>query len=914
MIFNILKYWRNSLADSSRLHKKIDTSALEISHDVLNSGVIDHDTTVKIVKLFKEANKTSKDLDNTDNTAIPVLICPYRLALNYCGCHYEKRDGNLDKEITPLWIPAKLSQHGKLQPIEGSLPWIARGLLDPTTKQGKTIGSIEDIEHYLSCTRTDDLWQDWHKFSNYCFNMLKSLPYGDLSFPEYTILTNAFIMPDTDIRGAELNNIKLLDYLIENNKTTPTLTRYASLSDMSIGPILNDQQEFKIASKHMGQMSSEFPLAPSQREALHHFLTLKNGEILAVNGPPGTGKTTLLHSIIANMWVEAAVFQTSPPVIVAVSANNQAVTNIIDSFGKVIKPKDILSERWLPEINSYGLYCPSSSAATRKNTTKFQIALSNDNNFPATSGLPGKLEDSKYFTLAETYFLDKCTKYFGISINSIVEAQSIIHKNLLQCLEPLSKLINEHNGKIKTKQNNLPFWLRLLYSLPPSVCKFIEQLLRLFNISDKLAKTSDIPEQSDVVFNKNNFFSKLDLEIRHKAFLLATHYWEARWLQEIQEMNFLSNQKKKLPLRDRVERKWRRYSMLTPCIVSTLYMLPSILTCWKRIDDGFEMEPLLEFADLLIVDESGQVTVELAAASFALTKKALLVGDILQIEPVWNINKAIDEGNLLKHKIISNRSQFAEIASKGITASEGCAMLIAQRASKYQKLDSSGNKYPERGMFLSEHRRCLDSIIDYCNKLAYNGRLKPMRGNEILNGGFPPIGYLHISGQSTKVGTSRKNDMEAEFILDWVLTNKEYLEYVYKNDMANKPIKDIIAIVTPFGAQKDLFHRLLLLDKYSSLQDITIGTVHALQGAERDVVIFSPVYSHQDGNPDGFFFNQGVQMLNVAVSRAKNSFLVFGNMDIFNPKSNKPSGLLAKFLFTNESNNLLIWEQISKVS
>ena len=57
---------------------------------------------------------------------------------------------------------------------------------------------------------------------------------------------------------------------------------------------------------------------------------------------------------------------------------------------------------------------------------------------------------------------------------------------------------------------------------------------------------------------------------------------------------------------------------------------------------------------------------------------------------------------------------------------------------------------------------------------------------------------------------------------------------------------------------------------------MTVGTVHALQGAERDVVIFSPVYSK---HADGGFIDLSPSMLNVAVSRAKDAFLVFGDMD-----------------------------------
>jgi len=54
--------------------------------------------------------------------------------------------------------------------------------------------------------------------------------------------------------------------------------------------------------------------------------------------------------------------------------------------------------------------------------------------------------------------------------------------------------------------------------------------------------------------------------------------------------------------------------------------------------------------------------------------------------------------------------------------------------------------------------------------------------------------------------------------------------------------------------------------------------VHAFQGGQRPVMIFSPTYSkHADGN----FIDMSTSMLNVAVSRAMNSFLVFGDLDCF---------------------------------
>src|SRR5690606_23914049 len=92
---------------------------------------------------------------------------------------------------------------------------------------------------------------------------------------------------------------------------------------------------------------------------LYHYNTLRTGDVLAVNGPPGTGKTTLLQSVVANEVVNSAVRGDEPAVIVACSSNNQAVTNIIDSFASVKKKQGGLYERWLPDLAGFGLYLPS---------------------------------------------------------------------------------------------------------------------------------------------------------------------------------------------------------------------------------------------------------------------------------------------------------------------------------------------------------------------------------------------------------------------------------------------------------------------------------------------------------------------------------------------------------------------------
>src|SRR5690606_13742759 len=72
------------------------------------------------------------------------------------------------------------------------------------------------------------------------------------------------------------------------------------------------------------------------------------------------------------------------------------------------------------------------------------------------------------------------------------------------------------------------------------------------------------------------FYDELDVTLRHKAFQLAIHYWEGRWLEATKEM--LDNDTEKGKGRSAIEAKWKRRAMLTPCFVSTFYMAPKFFT------------------------------------------------------------------------------------------------------------------------------------------------------------------------------------------------------------------------------------------------------------------------------------------------------------------------------------------------
>ena len=172
------------------------------------------------------------------------------------------------------------------------------------------------------------------------------------------------------------------------------------------------------------------------------------------------------------------------------------------------------------------------------------------------------------------------------------------------------------------------------------------------------------------------------------------------------------------------------------------------------------------YIDLLIVDEAGQTSPEIAAASFSLAKKAIVVGDEEQIPPVWGIARGLDIAMALSNGVIANKDEYSTLEENGLNCSQSSIMKLAA-------LSCAFNKY-KRGLFLSEHRRCYDEIIAYCNKLVYEGKLEPKRGafhavehNE-LRGILPAMGFRQVStAKSQKYGGSRRNREEAEAIIMW---------------------------------------------------------------------------------------------------------------------------------------------------
>lgn len=333
-------------------------------------------------------------------------------------------------------------------------------------------------------------------------------------------------------------------------------------------------------------------------------------------------------------------------------------------------------------------------------------------------------------------------------------------------------------------------------------------------------------------------------------------------------------------------------------MVMTFYMLPKTFEIWNQNEKVADY--LYNYIDLLIVDEAGQTSPEIAAPSFALAKRAIVVGDEQQIPPVWGTHRALDLTLAIHNGVINNENDFNILIESGLNTSQSSVMKVATHSCPY-----GANNY--RGMFLSEHRRCYDEIISYCNELVYKGKLEPLRGKgadaksrALSTDEYPIMGYFDIPTNSSQtIGTSRVNYEEAKKIASWVTEHFTEIYNLYQSVDKSISPKDILAIITPFRAQANIVKEELKKVSKDYYQFIDVGTVHTFQGGERKIIIFSTTYSKSDSC---YFINNNKNLMNVAVSRAKDAFWVFGS---YNCLRNAPDSSASKLLAKHVNHKIL---------
>nr|WP_289415916.1 AAA domain-containing protein [Xanthomonas campestris]MDM7672875.1 AAA domain-containing protein [Xanthomonas campestris pv. campestris] len=248
----------------------------------------------------------------------------------------------------------------------------------------------------------------------------------------------------------------------------------------------------------------------------------------------------------------------------------------------------------------------------------------------------------------------------------------------------------------------------------------------------------------------------------------------------------------------------------------------------------------------LLVDEAGQAAPQAAVGALWRSRRALLVGDPLQLKPIVTVSDAV-----LEHM----RTRY------GVDAhwipNQKSAQVLADEATPWGRMAGPAGGKSWVGLPLVVHRRCDRPMYALANRIAYDGAMvygtiAPRADKETRASLL--TGWIHISG------TSEGN---------WVPAEGQVLRDLLKRLHGDGVEAKDISVITPFKAVQQNLKRMLPGKMVS-------GTIHTMQGKEASVVIVI-LGGNTAGSGARNWAVSEPNLLNVAATRAKRRLYVIGD-------------------------------------
>lgn len=301
------------------------------------------------------------------------------------------------------------------------------------------------------------------------------------------------------------------------------------------------------------------------------------------------------------------------------------------------------------------------------------------------------------------------------------------------------------------------------------------------------------------------------------------------------------NRKDKYKMAENLEEHIKSLSLMFPVITGALLSIRNMLP-WVE-----------ECVDRTIIDEAGMIPLHQTFPLLVRSRKAIIVGDPLQIEPIISLSN-------------ERRDNYRQTAflDRGLTDIDYHRYSPEEEysATSYHRAAGASGEDNEKGqgICLIEHYRCQPSIIQYCNAIAnYGLEVKTAPVDSLLESNL--IAY-DVEGNIR----SNVNEIEVTAICEIIqnLVNQGYS----LND---------IGVISPFKSQAYALKERLTRN-FSRLDAKSVGTIHTFQGSEKKVIILSTKVCQPQDNANSNWINRYPNLLNVAVSRAKELFILVGNL------------------------------------
>lgn len=272
---------------------------------------------------------------------------------------------------------------------------------------------------------------------------------------------------------------------------------------------------------------------------------------------------------------------------------------------------------------------------------------------------------------------------------------------------------------------------------------------------------------------------------------------------------------------------FNKYLSKTENLKKFLRIFPMVATTCISAQRLGDPEPVF---DMVIMDEASQCNTAVSLVPILRGESLMLVGDPQQLQPVILLDPHDNEVLRRRYHVSEEYDYIRNSIYKCFLACDAVSDEV----------------------LLRYHYRCDPKIIGFNNKKYYNRRLKVASESSSPH----PLVYVNVPENTS----TEKNTAPAE-----VAAIDRYL--------TRNPGRSV-GIITPFANQREQIEQMLLLRGH---ENASCGTVHAFQGDEKDVVIFSLALTDKTGPGTYSWLQNNKELINVATSRAREQLILLSS-------------------------------------
>jgi len=598
-----------------------------------------------------------------------------------------------------------------------------------------------------------------------------------------------------------------------------------------------------------------FGINISQREAIYNVYT---NQLSLIQGPPGTGKTATILNILANLIMREKN-------IAVVSSNNEAVKNVLEKMEKqeygfliALLGKSKNKKKFFSEQPNYPEKLSSWKKESEEKEELKEEIKGHENKLKELLVKQNELSDAKERLGEYEHEYNFFNEYLESGDLKKLKRFSLFNIDKRKLLELIIELDVMEIDKVNIIKKIGVFLKYGIYDYK----QFDDMDAILLKLKDEYYNKViwDLKKQKEEL---EKWLDEYDFDGEVEALVEKSKQYFQAYLFDIYGRN---SERQIFSDRDYIRSdKFKGFIKEYPIILSTTHAISKS----KAQDHVF---------DYVIFDEASQIELVPGIIALGTAKNAVVVGDLKQLPHIPD-NSISDEQYDIWHEKFGISEDYNYQTQNLLSAMD---RIFKKNAPS---------------VLLKEHYRCHHRIISFCNKKYYDGGLICHTKNECEK---PLVLIRTVEGNHMRYGERAVNKITNVRELD-SLIDDEFLAAAEIDFESNKEF----GFIAPFRGQANR------AEKYfpASFQK---DTVHKFQGRECDIILFSTVLDKKRVSKHRMKFVDDASLMNVAVSRAKEKFVLVSSVDVFKEANGEINDLI-RYMEYYEEDSVLFQSNIRSI-